>query len=1236
MQDYDYFPLSFCLPADRDKLLEFDSSFRAASRKAVRAGAAGGVQPGGACSGGAVGHPAANPGGLPLLEPPAGCWPVPGVQPQPMSVAGDRMVYIVKPDGGSRGQGIYLALTLDDIEELKAAEEEAADAAAASKKGMRMPGRRPGSAGAAAGSGDDDDGDGDDEEEAQKFVMVQAYLPRPLLMDGRKFDLRIYVLVTSVYPTLRLFIYRQGLVRFATEQYEAPNEGNVAKRRMFLTNYAVNKPGERPRSPKTGVDDVPDGAAARSASSSSSGVKAPRFDSNPAGGADDVGDDTESDTETPSAGGAASSAAAAAGAPGGGRKPPIPPRPECVDIVRARLGCKWTMSTLLECLESQGVDTAALWERIKDVITKTILAVRPAMAQKYKAARPTLKKENPPPADPKPKRRIPRPAYVKPAAAPGAAAASEDGGDEVNNPSGTGAGAGAAAAAATNLVPLSTTTLVPPPSFLGGLEESLRAYGAGPAGLPAGPAATSIRGGGVATAAAAAAAPKAGMRGSMARTGSSAGMGGGGGAGSVDDPLGIGLGLVGTSVSLLSSRPPVPTKPGLAGKGGGGGGGGLGRTASKAALVGGGGLGAGADGAFDGLSGGGIGLSVRPLAAGAAAAPAGRSLSASRSSSRGRLSLSTSSDGGLDTVSVATSVTARTLASDVAPPPLLPKAPAADDAGSVAPPASAPAAAPSTGGSGSGSSSAPASATSTPKRPPMLAGGSSSSSSSSSGGAAFDEEDGEQGFRAYELMGLDVILDMSHCICAKTAEHQRLYQEPKRWSQVNSLGARRCQPRPVLLEINQSCSLHSDSDLDRIVKGDAVKDAFIMSAPDDKWLLDQFADAIRAEGGLAAFADGAGGGAGAGAGGFDTVSAAVSDPADAAAAVPAAAPSVSPPTPAPELLAAVEAAEAVLADPSLDARKTLVTRTGTVVDDRTCLNDIEPIVRQAVRLSRASITESATLLHAYRRGFPAAISGAGKGSAAAGAAATAAAAAAASAAAKAAGEAGVGAETPDENRPPSSGAAPIAAAAVAAAAVTTTAPSPASTTTTTTTVPPPPLPLDVVPWVPAPIGSLYAAFPEVWKEEFWFGHSWAEKELRGAGGASSSSSSSSFGGVVNTVLALKRAATMTKAEMADKERALKEKEKSVIPAGWSLGTVPQLSQRAQLVLLLRRIYEEVHAGGFERMMPPPSTHLADRYRRIAEYVPPSMRETFAFSKRRLEALALRAELEAKKNSGFRM
>ena len=58
-------------------------------------------------------------------------------------------------------------------------------------------------------------------------IIASKYLHKPMLVNGFKFDLRVYVLVLACDP-LRVFVYRDGLVRFCTEKYQPPQVGPAA------------------------------------------------------------------------------------------------------------------------------------------------------------------------------------------------------------------------------------------------------------------------------------------------------------------------------------------------------------------------------------------------------------------------------------------------------------------------------------------------------------------------------------------------------------------------------------------------------------------------------------------------------------------------------------------------------------------------------------------------------------------------------------------------------------------------------------------------------------------------------------------------------------------------------------------------------------------------------------------------------------------------------------------------
>jgi len=73
----------------------------------------------------------------------------------------------------------------------------------------------------------------------KKGYIVSKYISNPHTLNGFKYDLRIYVVVTCFNP-LRIYMFQDGLARFATEAYSSHTK-TIAKRYMHLTNYSVNR-----------------------------------------------------------------------------------------------------------------------------------------------------------------------------------------------------------------------------------------------------------------------------------------------------------------------------------------------------------------------------------------------------------------------------------------------------------------------------------------------------------------------------------------------------------------------------------------------------------------------------------------------------------------------------------------------------------------------------------------------------------------------------------------------------------------------------------------------------------------------------------------------------------------------------------------------------------------------------------------------------------------------------------
>ncbi|VDN12437.1 unnamed protein product [Dibothriocephalus latus] len=125
------------------------------------------------------------------------------------------VTYIVKPSAGTQGKGIYL------VQSPREYCDHEVDVALASQvpqtRKQTCQAREPPSCLTADSLG-----------YLPAKEVVQRYEDHPVLVDGYKADLRIYVVLESVSP-LRIHVYRDGLVRLASQRYEPPDPVNMHK-----------------------------------------------------------------------------------------------------------------------------------------------------------------------------------------------------------------------------------------------------------------------------------------------------------------------------------------------------------------------------------------------------------------------------------------------------------------------------------------------------------------------------------------------------------------------------------------------------------------------------------------------------------------------------------------------------------------------------------------------------------------------------------------------------------------------------------------------------------------------------------------------------------------------------------------------------------------------------------------------------------------------------------------------
>lgn len=71
--------------------------------------------------------------------------------------------------------------------------------------------------------------------------LCGRYIDNPLLIGSKKFDLRLYVLITSFRP-LKAYLFKLGFCRFCTVKYDTSVQ-ELDNMYVHLTNVSVQKHG---------------------------------------------------------------------------------------------------------------------------------------------------------------------------------------------------------------------------------------------------------------------------------------------------------------------------------------------------------------------------------------------------------------------------------------------------------------------------------------------------------------------------------------------------------------------------------------------------------------------------------------------------------------------------------------------------------------------------------------------------------------------------------------------------------------------------------------------------------------------------------------------------------------------------------------------------------------------------------------------------------------------------------
>lgn len=72
--------------------------------------------------------------------------------------------------------------------------------------------------------------------------IIQNYMTKPLLYNGRKFDIRHFMLLTSVNGIVKAYWYRDGYLRTSSYLFDPQDTSNLY---IHLTNDAIQKTSDQ-------------------------------------------------------------------------------------------------------------------------------------------------------------------------------------------------------------------------------------------------------------------------------------------------------------------------------------------------------------------------------------------------------------------------------------------------------------------------------------------------------------------------------------------------------------------------------------------------------------------------------------------------------------------------------------------------------------------------------------------------------------------------------------------------------------------------------------------------------------------------------------------------------------------------------------------------------------------------------------------------------------------------------